>query len=343
MLKRLFDLFFGQKRFVQSNDPLEKYFRMQEQGERILRSVDNPRDLNKIEGQVRAELNLHYRWSSDRGDIGKAAREELWAVQNTPNLPFVFMFHGDGRIRQEALRNLEGPLPTPANVYGLFWRLNDWVPQVNQAAYDAVERVMPRTSADVIIPALTAILPHLNSWGRWSRKGPEAVHRTLSRPDVSAKLLENVRTTRQPRLGEVFRELCRNERIDQHISDVFATAPLPHIRTMALDMLLSQRARWPTGETVRIWTDRSMDEYRTEHVFRERELSVAVDLMDLLRAGASDRSAMVRRRAAEGLIALRHDPDLQQELDCVAAILHNDPNIGVRTRIEFFRRKQAEV
>ena len=77
--------------------------------------------------------------------------------------------------------------------------------------------------------------------------------------------------------------------------------------------------------------------------FRERELSVAVDLMDLLRAGASDRLAMVRRRAAEGLIALRHDSDLKQELDYVAAILHNDPNIGVRTRIEFFRRKQAEV
>lgn len=343
MLRKLFDLFFGQKLSVQGNNPFEEYFRMQEQGARILRSVDDPRDLNKIEGQIRAELNLHYRWSSDRLDIGKAAREELCAVQNVPDLPFVFMFHGDGRIRQEALRNLEGPLPTPANVYGLFWRLNDWVPQVNQAAYEALEWVMPRTSTEVIIPALTAILPHLNSWGRWSREGPEAVHRILSRPDVSTKLLENVRTTRQPRLGEVFRELCRSDWIDQHISDVFAIAPLPHIRTMALDMLLSQRARWPTGETDRVWTDRSMGEYRTERGFRERELTVAVDLIPLLRAGASDRSAMVRKRAADGLIALRHNLDLKEELDRVAAMLHNDPNIGVRNRIEFFGRKQAEA
>ncbi len=343
MLRKLFDAFFGKKLVVQGNDLFEKYSRMQEQGARILHSVDDPAHLNKVEGKVRAELNLFYRWSSDRLDIEKAAREELWAVQNVPNLPFVFMFHGDGRIRQEALRSLEGPLPTPANVYGLFWRLNDWVPQVNQAAYEALERVMPRTSAAVIIPALDAILPHLNSWGRWSREGPEAVHRTLCRPDVSTKLLENIRTTRQPRLGEIFRELCRNDWVDQYISDVFFTAPLPHIRTMALDMLLSQRARWPTGETVRVWTDRSMGMFRTERGFRERELSVAVDLLELLRAGASDRSAMVRRRAADGLIAQRHNLDLKEELDCIAAMLYNDPNIGVRNRIEFFRRKQAEA
>ncbi|WP_158972355.1 hypothetical protein [Chachezhania sediminis] len=343
MLKRLFNLFFGQKRVVQGNDPFDVYFRVQKQGERILRSVDDPRDLNKIEEQIRTELNLHYQWSPDGLDIVKAARNDLRAIQNVPGLPFVFMFHGDGRIRQEALRNLEGPLPTPANVYGLFWRLNDWVPQVRQAAYEALERVMPRTSAEVIVPALIAVLPNLNSWGRWSCAGPEAVHGILSRPDVSTKLVEIVRTTRQPRLGQVFHELSRNDWIDQHISDVFATAPLPHIRTMALDMLLSQRARWPTGETVRVWTDRSMGEYRTERSFRERELTVAVDLIALLRAGASDRSAMVRRRAADGLIALRHNLDLKEELDRVAAILHNDPNIGVRTRIEFFRRKQAEV
>ncbi len=343
MLSKLFGWILGRKPSSQGDDTSKKYFYVHEQGQKILRSTNNPDDLNKMEGKIRSNLNLHYRWSSDRDDIGKAAREELWAVQNVPDLPLVFMFHGDGRIRQEALRNLKGPLPTSANVYGLSWRLNDWVPQVNQAAYGAFERTMPQTSAEVIVPALIAILPHINSWGRWPPEGPKAINSLLSRPDVAAKLLGLISTTREPRLGEIFRELSRNDWIDQHIHHVFLTAPLPHIRTMALDILLSQRARWPTGKTVKVWIDRSMGQYRTERVFCERKLSISANKIELLSSGALDNSAMVRRRTADGLIALRHHRDLRDELDSIVGILQNDPNIGVRNRVEFYVRKQAET
>lgn len=339
MVKRFLDYILRRKDLF----PTEKYLRLQDYGARILHSTKDPAGLSKVEKRVRGELQLFYRWSDDRKDIWQAVREEIKALEKVPRLAFVFMFHGDGRVRQQALRKLQGPLPTSANVYGLFWRLNDWVPQVNQEAYDAFERVMPATPAKVIAPALLAVLPHLNSWGRWSRKGPEAVRKILHRPDVSAVLLDTLKESRQSNLGILFRELSKDSWIDPYIIDMFRAAPLPHIRAMALEMMISQKARWPTGEVARIWIDRSMGEYRTEPVFQQRDLSVTEDPIKLLRAGAMDRSAIVRRYAADGVIALRDRMDLRDDLETIALILDNDPNIGVRNRINFFRRKRHEM
>lgn len=340
MFRTLLEKIVGRERSRQRDGNSEKFARILDQGKRILHSTNDPEALNKIEGKIRSELHLHYRWSSDRGDILKAAREEIRAVQEMPDLAHVFMFHGDGRVREEAIRNLAGPLPAPASVYALFWRLNDWVPQVRSLSYKALKRVMPSTPAMVVVPALKATLPHLNSWGRWSSEGPEAVSEILGRPDISTRILEEIKKTRQPRLGQIFRELSRNSVIDEHIESVFVTAPLPHIRTMALDMLLSGKARWPTGKSKRIWIDRSMGEYRTEAIYDHREILIPVAQVDLIAIGALDRSAMVRRRAADGLIALRNDPDLRDDLDAIATSLQDDPNIGVRNRIEFFERKK---
>ncbi|MEP2767429.1 MAG: hypothetical protein ABJU46_18640 [Paracoccaceae bacterium] len=340
MFRTLLDRIIGRERPRQHEEESKDFAQILEQGKSILHSTTEPNALNKVERKVRSEFHLHHRWPSDRGDIQKAARKEIRAVQEMPELAHVFMFHGDGRIRGEAIRNLAGPLQTPANVYALFWRLNDWVPQVRSLSHQAFKRVMPITSASVVVPALTAVLPHLNSWGRWSSEGPEAVRKVMVRPDIAAQILGDLKTTRQPRLGQIFRELSRSSVVDQHIESVFVTAPLPHIRTMALGMLLSGTARWPTGKSKRVWIDRSMGKYRTEAIYDHRKISIPVAPIDLIAVGASDRSAMVRRRAADGLIALRNEPDLKDDLDAIATSLQEDPNIGVRNRIEFFRRKQ---
>lgn len=340
MFRTMLDKILGCEGSRQRKGDPEKFVRILDQGKKILHSTNDSNALNKIEGKIRSELHLHYRRSSDRGDIPKAAQEEIRAVQEIADLAHVFIFHGDGRVREEAIRNLVGPLPTPASVYALFWRLNDWVPQVRSLSLNALRRVMPSTSAMVIVPALKAILPHLNSWRRWSSEGPEAVREILGRPDISIRILDDIKMTRQPRLGQIFRELSRNSVIDEHIESVFVTAPLPHIRTMALDMLLTGKARWPTGKSKRIWIDRSMGKYRTEAIYDHREISIPVVQIDLIAVGALDRSAMVRKRAADGLIALRNNPEFRDDLDAIATSLQDDPNIGVRNRIEFFRRKQ---
>lgn len=288
---------------------------------------------------VRSQFSLHYSWSSDRTDIQYAVAEELRAVQQVQGLACVFMFHGDGRVREQALHHLEGPLSTMANVYALCWRLNDWAPQVRLASLSALNRVLPSTPASIIAPALKAILPHVHSWGRWSADGPKQIDAILFRPDVASMFLEEILSTRQSNLGSIFRELSKSPWIDPHIERAFKTAPLPHVRAMALEMLLSGKSRWPIGKLQRVWIDRSMGKYRTDPVFSEREITVEVDAIALISSGATDRSAMVRKRAADGIIALRHNPDMIDELAQLAKSLKNDPNIGVRSRIDFFYEK----
>ncbi|PRZ42374.1 hypothetical protein [Tritonibacter scottomollicae] len=340
MFKALLDKIAGRERSRQKAGTSKDFARILEQGTRILRSTSAPNALNKIEDRVRSELRLHSRCYPEKEDTLNAAREEIRTVRELPDLAQVFIFHGDGRVREEAVRNLEGPLLTPASVYGLFWRLNDWVPQVRSLADEALKRVMPTTTAPIVVPALTAILPHLNSWGRCSGEGRSAVREIMGRPDIAAHLVEDMKTTIQPRLGQILRELSRNPEIDQHIESLFVAALLPHIRAMALEMLLSGQARWPTGRSRRVWIDRSMDKYRNENVYDHRDISIQASKIDLIAVGALDRSAMVRRRAADGLISLRNDPVLRDDLDAIAARLQDDPNIGVRNRIEFYGRNQ---
>jgi hypothetical protein len=103
-------------------------------------------------------------------------------------------------------------------------------------------------------------------------------------------------------------------------------------------MLLSRKARWPSGKMQRVWVNRSRGEYRTEPVFAEREVTIEVEAIALRTAGALDRSAMVRERVADGLIALRLNCDIPNDLDQIATSLRDAPHIGVRNRIEFFSK-----
>ena len=123
---------------------------------------------------------------------------------------------------------------------------------------------------------------------------------------------------------------------------MFREARLPHIRAMALDALLSKRAIWPARERRQVWIDRSMGRYRYEQIFLKRDVTVATDPYALIVAGFQDRAAMVRKCAADGLIALRHDPEIGPKLDGIVASLEDDPNAGVRERLGFFRRKRME-
>lgn len=320
---------------------MDGFMRIRDRGTRLLQSMREPDDLRNAERFVRSEFLLCHRWSGVR-DQDVLRRKEMLAVEQLPGLSRVFMFHGDGRIREAALRNLDGPLIAPANAYALFWRLNDWAAQVRDAAQDAVQRSMPMTPAIVIIPALRALLPYVASWGRWSQEGRQALDAMLMRQDVVEVLVEEIVTTRRAQLGLQFREICCNPGVDPHLERMFREARLPHIRAIALDVLLSQRAIWPARERRQVWIDRSMGRYRYEQVFLKRDVTVTADPYALIVAGLQDRAAMVRKCAADGLIALRHDPDIGPKLDEIVASCGEDPNAGVRERLDFFRRKRME-
>lgn len=346
MLRRLFRIVFSKQRkqthFELSGEAFEKYVRIRDEGISLLKSETDVRNFSSLESRIRSKFALtFYRRYSHKTGLLQVAAEERIAMQQVSGLASVFMFHGDGRIREEAIHNLHEPMLAPANVYALYWRLNDWAPEVRQASLAAVNRVMPPTEASIIVPALWAILPYAYTWGRWSEEGAKEIDKILTRPDVATVFLDEIKSTRRSHLGLIFRQLSKTPWIDLHVESVFRDAPLPHIRAIALDMLLTCSARWPTGQKRRVWTNRSVGEFRTEPVFAKREITIEVDAIELIAAGAMDRSAMVRRRAVDGLIALRHNPDIIAAMPQIVTHLREDPNIGVRTRIEFLLRKEV--
>ncbi|MBX8800847.1 hypothetical protein HBA92_08790 [Ochrobactrum sp. MR28] len=324
-----------------SNADIESFRNTYNRGTSLLSSMIQPDDIRNAERFIRVEFSLYSRWQGE--PFQDALRTtEIKAVKQIPGLPSVFMFHGDGLVREAALNQLHEPLTTPACVYGLFWRLNDWAPQVRQAAQNTLNRLMTATPAVVIVPVLRILLPHVMNWGRWTQEGQEALDVTLTRPDVLEMLIDDIVTTRQAQLSYQFREICRNPAVDQHLERMLYKAQLPHIRTMALDALLSQTVIWPTRERRKVCIDRYMGRYRIEQVFLKRDVTVNIDPYSLIAAGALDRAAIVRKRAASGLIAFRNHPEIGSKLDEIAASLKNDPSAAVRGRIDFYKRKRSE-
>jgi hypothetical protein len=317
------------------------YESYRDRGLKALRATRDPKVFPSFERHLRAELSLHQRQSVD-AKTKQILHNEISATKRVKDLPLVFMFHGDGRVREEALNHLDGSLITPVNVFAMFSRLNDWSPAVRGAALYAAQRCLPKTPAVVIAPALKVLLPRIASWGRWSNTGREAVNALLMREDVAEILLRDVIGTRQPNLGVLLRSLFCNPSIDQHVVRIALDADLPHLRVLAVDALISQKMWWPTGDQQKVWDNRAFGKYRFEPTYHNRDLSVTVDISDVLRLAASDKANIVRRRAADGLIAFRNHSALDAHLADIALVLKDDKNFGVQERLEFLHRKCGE-
>jgi len=71
-------------------------------------------------------------------------------LDEVPGLPFLFLFHRNGFLRQAALDRISGPIPNAFLVAALAWRRNDWVNQVRASAQACMDRCLPLTSPEVL-------------------------------------------------------------------------------------------------------------------------------------------------------------------------------------------------
>ncbi|NKX75443.1 hypothetical protein HGG73_14900 [Rhodobacteraceae bacterium R_SAG3] len=328
-----------------SSSDVEGYKRLLNEGTRIIQAASRPDQFEATYCAIRDTLWSPQDWDYDEQYYTRRTlrrKKSVKAVQQIPGLAEVFLFHQDGYVREAALQQLDTPLTAPASIYALFWRTNDWVPEVREAAHEALARVLPQTSADVIVPALKAALPRIASWGRWSQAGPERITTLAQRDDVASALVDDVIQSESAALTVVFRELCKTPKIDPQLERIFRTAHQPHIRAMALQTLLSGKARWPLPQRRKVWIDKPSGRSRMELQFQSRDITVDADVLGLLQRAVTDRASIVRKHALDGMIALRHDREMAHTLDALVAGLEDDPNSGVRSRVAFFQRKRRE-
>jgi len=258
-------------------------------------------------------------------------------LSERPGLAWLLMFHRDGYIREAALRAIREPPASPFFVAAIAWRLNDWVEQVRDAASLCAGRVFPAVDADTGAGAAFYLLDRRLTWGRWDKE-QALLDLLLGRPDILARVALQIRGESTGGLAGRLRHLLRYPAIDAYLPGLLAEAVEPAVRAVALKCLIERRVSWPTGFAWR-WIDKVYGVRKRVLVLDHRGI-MAPFKADVVARGLSDRAAIVRRVAADAVIA---DPSSFPDIQEIIARMASDKSAAIRARAEFMVRTGVPV
>ena len=276
-----------------------------------------------------------------QGDDWGAQALEHWRQQRldqmraTPGCAPAWTCSGDGYLREAALDQTSGPMSRSVEVYLIYARLNDWVPEVRQAAEAAVQRCIPETPDHVLFPALWELTDRARLWRRTTGLHARIVGDLIARGAVFAQCMAEITGGQRPGRFQVFRGLCHRPEIDSHLPDLARDARDPMIRAVALKALGTGRIGWPTGDQEKIWIDKPMGLYRLQTQVAHRPVSVCCKAHDLIAQGVADRAAVVRAAALDVAIHHRQDPGIAQTLPGWITALKGEKSARVRRRLDY--------
>lgn len=261
-------------------------------------------------------------------------KEQLLRI---PKLSYLFLFHGDGRMREAALQRITGGLQSPFLFAAVALRLNDWVEPVRAAAFACARRCYPLTSPDVIAGAATALLLRHESWGRWNRER-EAIEAAFARPDVGARLADDLVNAQTGPASKVLRAALKHDALDLYLERLATEAKQPAVRAVAVQTVADMRASWPTGMEWK-WVDKSMGKRTRVLRLDWREVTTPLQRKRVVTAAAFDRSALVRKVSLDALI--RHNLQSAETRE-IAVRLASDINRSIRERANFILSRNDE-
>lgn len=256
------------------------------------------------------------------------------ALKRQPRLALPFLFHFSGHIREAALHTFEAGLASPFHVAAIAYRLNDWVPEVRAAAVAAIGRTFPGTHPAILADAATFLLPAMRDWGRQDQENG-FLEQTLLTPAVRDALFDQLMSTRSGPAAWLLRFLLIRSDFDGRLLDLGRKARLASVRALAMRALIESETRWHVGWRKQWTPDKAVQRIK---VWASRPIAAPAPTIDLIRIAAADRSALVRKTAADGLIA---QPDLVKNLSDLVRQLAADRNRGLRERAEFILRREV--
>lgn len=262
-------------------------------------------------------------------------RRELFLAN--PGLEYLFIFHPDVQLRQEALNFISGPLPNAFVMSALCRRLDDWVAEVQVAAERCALRCFEETKADILCDFLLATVRQRRGWKRWSESYHKVVTRLLGRTDVIAEMAARMLTRGRGRLPSLMAYLMRYPDIDHHLKRLAADATHPEVRAQALRALINAEASFAAAVEW-LWIDKMMGRKRRVPQLARRALAVTADRKQSIRQGLLDKSAVVRRSALTGIIA--HELDNVEFQKAAFDFIH-DSYPSVRERAAFIVKSAA--
>ncbi|NPV25685.1 hypothetical protein [Bradyrhizobium aeschynomenes] len=259
---------------------------------------------------------------------------ELSLMRRTPDYAWIFLFHPNGHVREAALDSLQTPPSSAFFLAAVAWRLNDWAEPVRRAATRYVQRVQRQIAPDVVASSAPYLLDRRHSWGRWGSEA-DLLDEVFGRPDVLPIIVGFLQRTANGSLAKYLRLVVRYPAIDQYLPALAASAIQPQVRAIAYRCLLTGSVTWLAGYGWE-WIDKIYGIRKRVPKFDHRPLQDISLPPDLFWQAARDASVIVRRAAADALIASRAAvPDE----DRLIAHLEQDKNPSVRSRAAFLRRR----
>jgi hypothetical protein len=262
--------------------------------------------------------------------LGRTPTDD-WRATHVPGMEYLLLFHFDGRLREKALKKIDGGLESPFWFGAICLRLNDWAEPVRKAAFLCAERCFPYTAAEVIADGAVSLVLAQSAWGRWHVER-KVVDVALSRSDVVDQIANLICKKSTGPVSKVLRLLMKNSAIDVHLPRLATDARQPAVRAMAVQTIADMTAAWPNGWEWK-WIDKSMGQRTMVQKFDKREIDIELDRLDVICTAAADNAAIVRRAALDAMI--QHYPSSKRAAQ-LAHQLKNDKNYTVRARAAFF-------
>ncbi len=259
---------------------------------------------------------------------------DLALMRRNPDYAWIFLFHPSGHVREAALDTLQTPPDSPFFLSALVWRLNDWVEPVRRAAARYLQRVQLQISPEVAASSAPYLFNRRHAWGRW-RSEADLLDEIFGRPDVLPILVGFLQQTANGPLAGHLRHALRYPGIDRYLPTLAATAIQPQVRAVAYRCLLTGSVSWFAGFE-RQWIDKVYGISKRIPKFERRPLRDVKPSPELFWRAARDGSVVVRRAAADALIAA--SVPLPEE-DRLIAFFEQDKNPSVRSRGDFLRRR----
>jgi hypothetical protein len=261
------------------------------------------------------------------------ALSERDLLAGDPLYAWLFLFHSDGRIREAALDRLADPPTTAFFFAAIALRLNDWAEQVRAAAVRCAERVFPLVSPDLAARAALPLIDKAFQWERWSDER-QALDAVFANPAVLAQMFPLFMTGSNGPLATRLRQLLRYPGLDRDLPELARGAVQPSVRANALKCLIDRKVSWPIGHDWK-WIDKAYN-LRQRIVLTDSRPIVPDQAPEVfIRMGLDDRSAVVRRVAADAVIENR---TTLSDVDVLVARMAADRSPAIRERADYMIR-----
>ena len=272
----------------------------------------------------------------------ESTSQPKWKLWSKPSqlLTWIDIVSWDGYKREKTLRTLTGAAPNSFFFALAIRRLNDWVPQVREAAREKLPLIAKASDPVHVVDALGVTLSHWNSWGRIEELDKQVLLEIISSKEMGEALKSKLISSTSGPMTSVFAQVGRTSVLDKYLSDIAQNAIQPSVRAKAYRSQLEGRMIWVEGRKWE-WTDVRYCKGRLKPIVSERKLTITDPFVEILRMASHDRSPIVRRIAAEMLI--REFETLGEESLRLAELFASDKSPSVSERGRFaLKRLEAQ-